>query len=285
LTDNLYTDRISKVIDYIEDNIHGRLRLNELAAVAMFSKYHFHRIFKNVTGETLNDFIKRQRMIKAYRMLQTDKTITVKELTYTLGYHAVANFSRDFKCFHGVSPSKVKSSALTARPGIRLNTFQSLNVSFKGIERIPGTFVVYRKITTGYNADLIPKVFDSLYRLALDNNFRIKQFIGIGYDDPDYTPAGKCKYDACMAVNKADLPRRFQAGTKTLKGGWYAVFYFEGYKDDIHTAWDFIFKEWLLKSTYIPANRPHLEMYIPAEKDIEGFFTVNLCLPIKTIKK
>lgn len=285
MTDNLYTDRISKVIDFIEDNIHSRLRLNELAAVAMFSKYHFHRIFKNVTGETLNDFIKRQRMIKAYRMLQTDRTVTVKELTYALGYHSMANFSRDFKNFHGVSPSEVKSSAGFVESGKEQKPPRLLNISFKGIERIPGTFVVYRKITTGYDTDLIPKVFDSLYRLALENDFSIKQFIGIGYDDPDYTPAGKCKYDACMAVNEADLPRGFTASAKTLKGGWYAVFYFEGYKDDIHKAWDFIFKEWLIKSTYIPADRPHLEMYIPAEKYEEGFFTVNLCLPIKTIKK
>lgn len=285
MTNSFYTDRISKVIDYIEDNIDEKLRLNELADIAMFSKYHFHRIFKNITGETLNSFIKRLRMIKAYRLLQIDKTITIKELTYSLGYNSTANFSRDFKNFHGLSPSKIKSSAPCIKERVIETNYKTLDIKYKGIEKIPEAFVLYKKITTGYCTESIPQVFDSLFKLALDYKFMIQQFVGIGYDDPDYTPANKCKYDACIIVKKDEIPKNIPCNSKKLKGGQFAIFSFSGYKNDIPSAWDYIFKDWLLNSNFIPADRPNIEMYLHSEKYKSGFFNVNLCLPIKTINK
>jgi len=285
LTNSFYINRISKVIDHIENNIDGKLRLNELAEVAMFSKYHFHRIFKSVTGDNLNDFIKRLKMIKAHRLLQTDKSITVKELAYSLGYNSVANFSRDFREYYGISPTEVKSSKDHFRRVVIKTDSEKLNITFEGIEKIPGSFVIYQKITTGYSTKLIPKLFDDLYKLALEKDFSIRQFIGIGYDDPEFTPADKCKYDACIVVDKALILCDIPYNTKMIKGGLFAVFYFEGYKDSISLAWDYIFKEWLLNSDYMPDDRPHLEMYLYSEQYEKGIFNVNLCLPVKSINK
>lgn len=285
LTNSFYIERINKAIDYIEDNIDNKLTLDELANVAMFSKYHFHRIFKNITGETLNDFIKRLKMIKAYRLLQIDKSITIKELTYSLGYNSIANFSRDFQDFHGQSASEIKSSSVTLEERVMRNDFNSLDIKYKGIKKMPDLFVLFKKITTGYCTESIPEKFVELYKLALDNNFMIQQFVGIGYDDPDYTPANKCKYDACIVVNKEDIPKDIQCNSKSIKGGNFAVFNFKGYKNNISSAWDYIFREWLLNSNYLPADRPHLELYLHSEQYETGFFNVNLCLPIKSIKK
>lgn len=103
-----YLQRITKAVDFIEDNLDKKLSLDQLAEVAMFSKYHFHRIFKTIIGETLNDYIKRIRMIHAYRFLQADKTLEISDLAFRFGYHSLANFSRDFKAFHGISASEVK---------------------------------------------------------------------------------------------------------------------------------------------------------------------------------
>lgn len=284
MINSFYIDKISKVIDFIEDNIESKLRLDELASVAMFSKFHFHRIFKIVTGENLNEFIKRLKMIKAYRLLQIDKAITVKELAYSLGYNSIANFSRDFKEFYGLTPTEAKSSENHQEIRVMGNNSNNLNISYKGIEKIPDVYVLYKKITTGYCNETIPQEFQTLHKLALDNNFNIKQFIGVGYDDPDYTPANKCKYDACIVVNQNEIPKHVVCNAKTIKGGLFAVFNFVGYKNDIFPAWDYIFKEWLLNSNYVPADRPHLEMYLYSEQYESGIFNVNLCLPIKSIK-
>ena len=54
-----YTSRINKVLDYIENNLDRSFTLDELARVANFSKFHFHRIFYSFIGETLFQFIQR----------------------------------------------------------------------------------------------------------------------------------------------------------------------------------------------------------------------------------
>ncbi len=56
-----YTARINRVIDYVEANIDKDLSLDELAEVAHFSPFHFHRIFSAMVGETLNGFIRLSR--------------------------------------------------------------------------------------------------------------------------------------------------------------------------------------------------------------------------------
>ena len=49
-----YIVRINKVIDYIQNNLNSQLDLETLARIAYFSKFHFHRIFTAMIGETLN---------------------------------------------------------------------------------------------------------------------------------------------------------------------------------------------------------------------------------------
>ncbi len=56
-----YIFRINKVIDYIENNLDNSLSLEELARIASFLPYHFHRIFSAFKGETLNGFVKRKK--------------------------------------------------------------------------------------------------------------------------------------------------------------------------------------------------------------------------------
>ena len=149
MTNKYYIERINKVIDYIEVNLNSKLLLAELAEVAMFSKYHFHRIFKTVTGENLNEFIKRMRMIKAYRFLQVDKTIEIKDLAIKVGYNSTANFSRDFKEFHGISPSQARQSDKVLEERVINIKNIELDITYKGIENLPEKYVLFKKITSG----------------------------------------------------------------------------------------------------------------------------------------
>lgn len=279
--DNYYINRVDRVLDYIENNICEKHTLEKLATIAMFSKYHFHRIFKSVIGESLNSYIKRLRMSIAYRLLHTQKSISVKELAYSLGYNSIANFSRDFKLFYNVNPAQVKENLKLPDSNLGAINKEDLNVRFEGIRYMEQKFVVYNRVRTGYSTDSIPVAFDELYKTALQNNFRIKEFLGIGYNDPDYTPPSKCVYDACMVVNKEDINVTLNFNSKILESSMYAYFYFVGHKTKIHSAWDYIFKYWLLNSNYEPDNRPHIEIYHHSEEYLKGIFKLNLCLPIK----
>ena len=68
-----YRRRINRVIDYVNNNLEKTISLEELASVAFFSPFHFHRIFLAVTGETVNYFTNRIRLEKTARLLKFSK--------------------------------------------------------------------------------------------------------------------------------------------------------------------------------------------------------------------
>jgi len=92
-----YTARINRVIDYIEANISKDLSLKELATVAHFSLFHFHRIFSAMVGETLNGFIKRLRIEKAATMLMQNPKKSITEIAFEYGFSSSSAFARIFQ--------------------------------------------------------------------------------------------------------------------------------------------------------------------------------------------
>src|SRR5277367_2554237 len=91
-----YTKRIDRVIDHLRDHLDQSYRLEELAKVACFSEYHFHRIFRAVSGETLNGFTNRVRLEKAARLLRfSDQSLT--DIALDCGFSSSATFSRAFR--------------------------------------------------------------------------------------------------------------------------------------------------------------------------------------------
>src|SRR5215467_6244799 len=100
-----YARRINRVIDYIRDNLDCTVTLEELAKVACFSEFHFHRIFSAVSGETLNNFTNRLRLEKAARLLRySDRSLT--DIALDCGFSSSATFSRAFRSGYDTSPSQ-----------------------------------------------------------------------------------------------------------------------------------------------------------------------------------
>ncbi len=58
-TERSYRERILQVLLHIQEHLDDDLTLPELAKVAYFSEYHFHRIFKGLVGESLKGHIRR----------------------------------------------------------------------------------------------------------------------------------------------------------------------------------------------------------------------------------
>lgn len=62
---NDYKARILRVLTHIHEHLDEELDLEELARVACFSSFHFHRIFAAMTGETIADHVRRLRLERA----------------------------------------------------------------------------------------------------------------------------------------------------------------------------------------------------------------------------
>lgn len=58
-----YIVRINSVINHIQNHMDEDLSLKVLSSVAVFSPFHFHRIFKAIVGENLNEFLWRKVLI------------------------------------------------------------------------------------------------------------------------------------------------------------------------------------------------------------------------------
>lgn len=98
-----YVSRINRVIDYIENHYMRVLTLDQLADVAGFSRFHFHRIFRAMVGEPLNQFIVRIRVEKAAAMLLNNPKKSVTEIAFDCGFSGSAPFARSFKTVFNMS--------------------------------------------------------------------------------------------------------------------------------------------------------------------------------------
>jgi len=101
-----YTFRINRVLDYIERNIDKTLSLAKLADVASFSRFHFHRIFAAMVGETTNQFIQRLRINKAAGQLAGYPNKSITAIALDCGFSGSATFARAFRDRHGMSASE-----------------------------------------------------------------------------------------------------------------------------------------------------------------------------------
>ncbi|MEZ4829050.1 MAG: AraC family transcriptional regulator [Bacteroidia bacterium] len=91
-----YISRINKVFQFIDQNPDGDLSLEAVSQVACFSPFHFHRIFKTMTGETLNEYVTRHRLEKLLHGFFIEN-IPVTEIALQNGFSSNSAFTRAFK--------------------------------------------------------------------------------------------------------------------------------------------------------------------------------------------
>ena len=101
---NSYQAKINVVLSFIENNLHKKHQLEELAAIAHLSKYHFHRLLTAYLQEPLGKYINRLRMEMAAKSLIYTKK-SVREIAFQVGYETAAAFNKSFKKQYQCSPT------------------------------------------------------------------------------------------------------------------------------------------------------------------------------------
>ena len=105
---NSYTDRINRVLDYIDQNISEELSLDELSEVSCFSKYHFARIFASMQKETLFSYIARVRLQKAAGMVCGNRGMSISEIAASCGFSTSSSFAKSFRQKYGMSATRMR---------------------------------------------------------------------------------------------------------------------------------------------------------------------------------
>lgn len=104
-----YTKEIKKAMNYIENNLNEGIRLEEAAAFAGFSKYHFQRVFKRETGLNLYEYIQKRRLAEASSLL-LNSNIRILDIAVYLCFESQEVFTRAFKKVYGLPPGQYRKA-------------------------------------------------------------------------------------------------------------------------------------------------------------------------------
>jgi AraC family transcriptional regulator len=290
---NSYAQRIDLVIDYLRNNLDHPVKLAELAEVAGFSEYHFHRIFGAISGETLNNFAMRLRLEKAARLLRYSRE-NLTEIALDCGFSSSATFSRAFRASYDTSPSQFRKTGQLNQSKICKDSIPELAYTLPmsmdqkraafpvRLVDFPATRVAYIRVADAFKTEKVLTAFRSVIDWARSQGiFPQGTLFGMSLDDPHVTPRHLYRYEVCFASN---LPFQCQDGMSTLEipARRYAVTEVSGDLRKVATAWDFLYRGWLIYSEFEPGHSPALEIFLDKEKATDwSNFELQLCLPIR----
>ncbi|RPH89108.1 MAG: AraC family transcriptional regulator [Calditrichaeota bacterium] len=316
-----YQTRIHRVMDYIDKHLDQELSLDELAKVANFSPFHFHRIFHALVGETLNQFIQRIRIEKAATMLLGDPKKSITAVALDCGFNSSASFARLFRKAFSISASawrfeqmqgksKIdqmvsKNGEMKSKPREEIDTESAYisSINFNQIWRIhmkeqlqtqitvqtlPEMHLAYVRHIGPYKGDekLFNRLFGTLFKWAGARGLLLTndvKCLTIYHDNPEITDEDKLRISVCITVPK-ETAVDGEIGLMTVSAGKYAVGHFEIAVDEYQKAWDTLCGVWLPDSGYVPDDRLPFEVNLndPREHP-EGKHIIDICLPVRPL--
>ena len=105
MTDDRTFRRLVRSREFIADRWNAPLRLDDVAAAAGLSPFHFHRLFRRSFGETPHGYLTELRLKQARRLLaESDRSVT--EICLEVGYVSLGTFSTAFRTRYGVTPTE-----------------------------------------------------------------------------------------------------------------------------------------------------------------------------------
>jgi AraC family transcriptional regulator len=148
------------------------------------------------------------------------------------------------------------------------------------VREMPEYRVAYVRKMGPYRKEVCEQAFDELMRWAGPKGYLASgAMLGVYWDNPEVTPPEKCRMDACITVPGGTAPEE-QVGVQVIKGGPHAVCHFETKAERFDQAWEDAFT-WLVNGGYECEDRPCYELYKNAEKNPEGKWIFDICIPLK----
>lgn len=270
---------VNQSIDFILQNLDEHLSLDTVAKQFYLSKYHFSRIFKEETGESVYSFIKRCKVEQSAIDIKLNPTKAITDIGLDYGYSA-SNYSALFRKHHDTSPTVFRQTIPTHSMAVpfapeRVVHFKRAEEYAAQIEvqKLDSLFVLYERFIGSY-VELEKNWYqflDKYKELLNEKTILAERF----FHDPAITDPAQCIYDICMtAEHNCKLNN-----VMWISGGQWIVYHFDGEIKDIFETLQGIFSVWLPQSGYKMARRYGLNIYHHIDRDSHRVI-MDLCIPV-----
>lgn len=277
---SFYELAVERAVEHVVANLDRALDLDALAKLAALSPFHFHRIFRGLTGETPLELHRRLRLERAaYSLREGDEPVTT--IAFDAGYDTHEAFTRAFRGRYACSPSE-----------FRLNKFQIQLARVSGIHFEPGrsgppsVHFIHEEVVMNVEIKEMPELRAATLRHAGPYNQISEAFARLGeiagsagllkdcptmlaiyHDDPETTPEAELTSDAAIVV-PADAKIPAGLVEQRVPGGRYATTTHVGPYEQLGDVWARFMGQWLPKSGERLAESMSYEIYRNTPMDV-----------------
>lgn len=291
-----YVERVNRAIDHIVRHLASPLSLADVAAAACFSPFHFHRVFKALMGETLHDFIKRQRLERALHLMSHTPGQSLTQIALACGFTSSSDFSRSFKQRYGTAPSAFDLAAFRDH---QREAFEQLMHEQLGpghlmhlpaghnpdgfevrLRDLPARTVAYLRVLDPYRDGGVKAACARLVTWAQARGVAGGQWLGYMWEEPEVVALPHCRYDVAVVVN--DVQPDGEIGRFDFPPMTVAEVMMRGDLALEARAIDWLYKTWLPGSGYVPDDQPAFEAWVGMPyAHGEAYFELACQLPVR----
>lgn len=296
-----YKKRIIKAIQYIDNNLDAELSLEKVAEIAAYSPFHFHRIFRLIVGETLQNYIIRKRIEKSAFYLALRKNLNIKDIYHQFGFSNHSGFNKSFKKYYGKSPSEFRKSA--PENFHKLQAKQSKNGQIDtvfhqyicNIENLLNWTNMHLKIEVTALPEMNLAAVMSLGIANVESSFNTLvdwakteklfpgdnvKMISVYHDNFKVTPPDKVRIHACMLLDEPLKRQQGEVFPEIIEAGKFIIGSGEVTLSDFEQCWVSLFL-WMKENNYSVRKAFPFEIYHTNFKEHpEGKMAVDFCIPI-----
>ena len=268
-----YLKNVQIGINFIESNLDFDISLAQVAKEAALSQWHFQRIFKALTNETLKTYIRSRRLSTSLDKLLNTK-MRIIDIAVSAGYDSQESYTRAFKALFNLNPNEYRrlgdNSLFLKKLEFDTEYLKHINInlSLKPDVYSQKSMILVGLKTCFYSVDSdknnIGEKLPALWLMFLE---RINEIKNITRGSPCYGVIQQVKhntdlleYYAVIEVESLELMPKDMVSI-AVPASNYAKFTHKGDLKNIDNTVNYIYSSWLLNSTKTHSSGPDLEIY------------------------
>ncbi|MCU6708702.1 helix-turn-helix domain-containing protein [Paenibacillus sp. J5C_2022] len=258
-----YIDRIMAAVAYMESRLDRKTTVQDIAHQAGYSKFHFQRLFHQVTNYTVGQYMTARKLTEAAKTLRL-KNYRIIDVSYMHGFESHETFTRAFKSRFGVLPNEWRASASgRIPPNLMMGELRAeylahiRQLEAEALElAVPEEIAVRGYRTDAHSVASIFQCWERLFRSCRDQQgekFGIVQYADQMEFEADYT--------YLAAAREAHMEKAEEQCLFTVPVARYIVFEHRGSVEKLPLTYRYIYGTWFAQQEVEPGGSFDFEYY------------------------